>query len=120
LNHFFIGNDRSGQIAFNQPASRLLQKGAIDRVLLLWDALESKLALKTSGNKNDVRAYKIRFNERGNGASFSAKTFLDFAGIDYTVRKPIQILIDTNQDLFMEVKIPDNLIKVKGGSKGEE
>ena len=99
-----------GQIAFNQSAARILQKATIESILLLWDSSEGKLALKSTSNKKDVRAYRLRFNEKGNGASFSAKTFLDHAGIDYSERKPITIDINPDVEMFLEVKIPDSLM----------
>jgi hypothetical protein len=102
-----------GQIAFNQSASRILQKAAIESILLLWDAAEGKLALKSTSNKKDVRAYKLRFNDKANGAGFSAKTFLDHAGIDYSERKPITIDINPDMEMFVEVKIPDSMMKKK-------
>ncbi len=46
-------------------------------------------------------------------ASFSAKTFLDHAGIDYSERKPIPIDINPDMEMFLEVKIPETMMKVK-------
>jgi len=57
-------------------------------------------------NKKDARAYVIRYNSKANGASFSAKTFLDHAGINYSERKAIPIEINPNNELFLEVTIP--------------
>jgi len=102
-----------GQIAFNQSASRILQKATIESILLLWDASDNKLALKSTSNKKDPRAYRIRYNDKGNGASFSAKTFLDHAGIDYSERKPITIDLNPDVEMFLEVKIPDSFMKKK-------
>ena len=102
-----------GQIVFNQTASRILQKDAIEFILVLWDAADGKLALKATGNKKDPRAYHIRYNEKGNGAGFSAKTFLDHAGIDYSDRKAIPVEINSGVEMFLEVKIPDALMKTK-------
>ena len=102
-----------GQIAFNQSASRILQKAAIESILLLWDSSEGKLAIKSTSNKKDVRAYRLRYNDKGNGAAFSAKTFLDHVGIDYSERKPIPIDINPDLEMFVEVKIPDAQMKKK-------
>jgi hypothetical protein len=102
---------RLGQITFNQPAARILQKETIETILLLWDAGEKKLAMKVTANKKDTRAYVIRFNPKGNGASFSAKTFLDHVGIDYSQRKPIPITINSNSEYFLEVAIPETCFK---------
>jgi hypothetical protein len=102
-----------GQIAFNVSAAAILRKHAIESVLLLWDSAESKLAVKTTSNKKDTRAYRIRYNEKGNGASFSAKTFLDYAAIDYSVRKPIPIEINPDMEMFVEVAVPESMMKKK-------
>jgi hypothetical protein len=105
-----------GQIAFNQSAARILQKETIETILVLWDAEEKKLAMKVTANKKDTRAYTVRYNEKGNGASFSAKTFLDHAGIDYSERKAIPININPNSEYFVEVPIPEALLK-KGATQ---
>jgi hypothetical protein len=102
-----------GQIAFNQTASRILQKEPVEYILLGWDPTEHTIAFKSIANKKDPRAYRIRYNEKGNGASFSAKTFLDYAGIDFSERKPIPIEINPDGEMFLEVKVPDSLIKQK-------
>jgi hypothetical protein len=104
---------KMGQIAFNQSAARILHKAAIESILILWDSSEGKLAMKSTANKKDVRIYRLRYNEKGNGASFSAKTFLDFAGINYADRKPIPVEINTDLEMFLELKIPDALMKKK-------
>jgi len=105
-----------GQFHFNQSAARILQKEPIEFVLLGWDGAENKIVLKALSNKKDPRAYRVRYNEKGNGAVFSAKTFLDYAGIDYSERKPIPIDIKLEADNFLEVKLPDSLLK-KGGQQ---
>lgn len=108
-----ISFSKIGQICFNQTAARFLQKAAIENILLMWDSSEGKLALKSTSNKKDLRAYRIRYNEKGNGASFSAKTFLDYAGIDYLTRRPISIDINPDSEMFLEVKLPGECMKPK-------
>jgi hypothetical protein len=106
-----------GQITFNQTASRILQKATIENVLLMWDSTEGKMAIKSTGNKKDPRAYRLRYNEKGNGASFSAKTFLDYSGIDYAERRPIPIDLNPDNEMFLEVKIPTECLKGKAKPK---
>jgi len=103
-----------GTVHFNQPAARALQKETIETVLLLWDAGEKKMAMKATANKKDPRSYTIRFNPKGNCATFSAKTFLDYAGIDFSQRKAIPISINGNNEYFLEVAIPDTFFKKEG------
>jgi hypothetical protein len=102
-----------GQVTFNQTAARILQKEPVEYLMIGWDPLENKIAMKAIANTKDPRAYKIRYNDKGNGASFSAKTFLDHAGIEYSERKPIPIEINTNAEVFLEVKIPEAMLKTK-------
>lgn len=102
-----------GQIAFNQTATRILQKAEIEDILLMWDSVEGKLAIKSTTNKKDPRAYRLRYNDKSNGATFSAKTFLDYYGIDYADRRPIPIDINPNSEMFLEVKLPEECLKLK-------
>lgn len=103
-----------GQIFFNQVSSRILQKEPVEYILLGWDSNDSKIVMKSITSKKDPRAYRIRYNAKGNGASFSAKTFLDHAGIDYSERKAVPVEINLDADNFLEVRIPDSMLK-KGG-----
>lgn len=101
-----------GQIRFNQAAARILQREAIEYVLLLWDSSASKLAIKQTANKKDQRAYRIRFAEKNNGAGFSAKTFMDHIGIDYTSeRRSLQVDINPNAEYVIEFKIPEDFLR---------
>ena len=104
---------RIGQVSFNQTAARALKDAKVQSILILWDATEGKLALKSIADAKDVRAYTIRYNDKGNGASFSAKTFLDHVGIDYSERKPFPIDINADKEMFLEVRVPDVLLKKK-------
>jgi hypothetical protein len=105
-----------GQIAFNQSAARLLQKENIgEYIFLLSDLDERMMAIKSTSNKKDPKAYHIRFHPKGNGANFSAKTFLDHLGIDYAERKSLPIEIHPDREIFIEVKLPDSVFKKKPG-----
>jgi hypothetical protein len=102
-----------GQIVFNTLSAQALQKAAIDHVLLMWDTEERKMAVKSTSNKKDSRAYRLRYHDAGNGATFSAKTFLDFIGIDYSQRRGVNVEINPNHEIVIEVKIPDEYFKRK-------
>lgn len=97
-----------GAVTFNQTASRIFESSGVKCILLMWDAESRKIALKITKDEKDVRAYVMRYNPKGNGSSFSAKTFLDFAGINYSQRKPITIDITPNAEFLVEAKIPDS------------
>lgn len=110
-----ISFSKIGQIFFNQSAARILQKGpVIEHIFLMWDPTAKKLAMRSTSNKKDPRAYRIHYNAKGNGCSFSAKTFLDYIGIDLGQRVPVPVELDPGNEVFMDVKIPDNLFIKKG------
>jgi hypothetical protein len=102
-----------GQITFNQTATRILQKEPVEYVFLLWDPVAKQIAMKATSNKKDPRAYRVRYNDKGNGATFSAKTFLDHIGIDYSERQGMGVEINPNREMILEVKVPENLFKKK-------
>lgn len=102
-----------GQITFNTLAAQALKKAAVDHVLLMWDTEERKVALKVTSNRKDSRAYELRYHDEGNGASFSAKTFLDYIGIDYSQRRRMNVEINPNHEAVIEVKVPDEFFKRK-------
>lgn len=104
---------KQGQFVFNTMAAQKLQKAAIEHILIMWDTEERKVALKSTTNKKDGRAYRIRYFNQGNGAGFSAKTFLDYIGVDYSQRRPLDIEIDPNHEMAIEARIPDEWFKRK-------
>ena len=106
-----MGFSKIGQIQFNQTAARLLQKDAVEHVLLLWDADAHKIAVKSISNKKDPRAYRVRYMAQGNGAGFSAKTFLDHIGVDFTERRTLAVDINQGSDMILEVEVPEAYFK---------
>lgn len=100
-----------GSIVFNQSAARIFSESKIKDVLLLWDSKTQQLALQRTPESEDDRAYTIRFNDKANGASFSAKPFLDHIGVKYERKDRIQIPISikTDSEIFLETKIPASL-----------
>lgn len=102
---------RNGQIRFNQPAASVLQKDAVENVLLLWDPDAKKVAIKSISNKKDTRAYRIRYSSNNNGAGFSAKTFLDYVGIDYSERRSMQVDVNPDREMLIEFAIPEGSLK---------
>lgn len=104
---------KQGQIVFNTLAAQQLKKAGVDSLLLMWDTEDRKIALKSTSNKKDARAYQIRYYEAGNGGGFSAKTFLDYIGIDYSRRRGVDVEINPNHEMVIEVKIPDEYFKRK-------
>jgi hypothetical protein len=114
-----ISFSKIGQIFFNQGAARILQKEPVEFILLLWDEVEHKLGIKSITNKKDPRAYKIHYNTKANGCSFSCKTFLDYTGINYAERKSLPVEINPNGEMLVEVKIPDSFFLKKSPSPSQ-
>jgi hypothetical protein len=106
-----------GQIRFNQSAAAILRKETLEYLLLYWDSENRKVAFKSTSNKKDPRAYVITFAEKGNGAQFGAKTFLDFIEVDYSERRPIQVEIHPDREMFIEIKLPDSYFPSKKGQQ---
>jgi hypothetical protein len=106
-----IGFSKIGQIRFNQAASLILQKDAVEHVLLLWDQEAHKIAIKSISNKKDTRAYRVLYMAQGNGAGFSAKTFLDHIGFDYSERRTFPVDISRNNEMLVEIEVPETFLK---------
>jgi hypothetical protein len=71
-----------GRMAFNKAATAVFEKQVVENVVLLWDVETKRFAVKPI-SKKDSRAYHIHYGKNGNGAGFSAITFLDHIGYNY-------------------------------------
>ena len=75
--------DSHGRFVFNKSATEVLRRDAVERILILWDQESQKVAVRPLTRK-DPRSYRISYSTKGNGSSFSAKTFLDHIEYDYS------------------------------------
>jgi hypothetical protein len=71
-----------GRLALNKAATAILEKRVVENVVLLWDADTKRFAIRPI-NKKDSRAYRVHYGKNGNGAGFSAVTFMDHIGYNY-------------------------------------
>src|SRR5262249_19556502 len=78
------------RVALNKSATKVLEKDAVEFVVLLWDR-ESRMVGVRPLTKRDPRAYRVAYGQKGNGAGFSAKTFMDFIEYDYTVSRSFPV-----------------------------
>ena len=116
-----------GRIAVNKSATRVLEKDAVEFVVLLWDRETRRIAIRPL-TKRDPRAYVVAYGKKGNGAGFSAKTFLDYIEYDFSVSRsfpvewndkegqyeaqiPVEHFKDAKQQKLLPVEMPQ---KVKG------
>jgi len=74
---------KMGRMAFNMHATGIFEANHVAYVLLLWDKDTNKCAVK-SANSKEAGAYKLTFNQKYNGAGFSAVTFLNYIRYDWT------------------------------------
>jgi hypothetical protein len=101
-----VAFNKMGRIQFNKAATAKLEKEAVEYVLLLWDASLSKVGVRLI-TKKDTRAYKVAYGKKGNGAGFSAKTFFDYIGLDYTETRTAPVDIGEGE-ILLEFQIPQN------------
>jgi hypothetical protein len=98
--------NKMGRLQFNKAATAKLEKEAVEYVLLLWDAEINKVGLRLI-SKKDSRAYKVAFGAKGNGAGFSAKTFFDYIGLDYTETRTVPVEIGEGE-ILLEFQVPED------------
>jgi|ERR1051325_880560 hypothetical protein len=98
-----------GRISLNQSATRQFLKEAVEWVLLLWDRQARKVALRPI-TKKDARAYRVSYYKKSNGCGFSAKTFFDHIGIDYSAS--FTVAAEWNEEEgILEATLPEEKLK---------
>lgn len=93
-----------GRLSLNKTATVILEKQAIEFVLVLWDNEGRKIGIRPI-TKRDNRAYTLAYGKKGNGAGFSAKTFLDYINYDYSQSRSFPTEWNTSEGVF-ETEIP--------------
>ena len=92
--------NKLGRIALNKTATTILEKEAVESVLLLWDSAKRQLGVRPI-TKKDQRSYRLAYGKRGNGAGFSAKTFMDYIGYDYSESRSYPAKWDEAESMFI-------------------
>ncbi len=101
-----------GRLSFNKAASSILQKEAVENVLLMWDKERRYIGIRSIAKK-DPRSYKIHWNKRGDGAGFSAATFLKIIEYNASETRSYEVQWDEQQQTF-EIEVPKEYF-TKGG-----
>ena len=106
----FNSKDR---ISINSQAAKILHQHAVEFVLILWDKQGRKAALRPL-SKKDRRAYKLSYgkisNNQPNGASFSARTFLNHIG--WKTQEKQTMSAEWNEDeQLLEFVLPANCLE---------
>jgi hypothetical protein len=104
-----------GRMAINKAATAYLEKYAVEFVLLMWDADLRKIGVRPI-SKKDPRAYKVTYGDKGNGAGFSAKTFFDYIGLDYSMSRVFPATWNTEQEI-LELDVPEEFLKTSAQQK---
>jgi hypothetical protein len=90
-----------GRIALNKSATAVLEKSAVEYVLMLWDKESNRAAIRPIGKK-DRRSYRLSYGTKGNGAGFSAVTFLNFIKYDWSKTRSFAIeWVTKTEDMYI-------------------
>jgi len=92
--------NKLGRISMNKTATATLESEAVEFVLLLWDPMKRQMGIRPI-TKKDQRAYRLAYGKKGNGAGFSAKTFMDHIGYDYSESRSTPVRWDEGESMFI-------------------
>ncbi len=92
--------NKLGRLALNKPATAKFEQDAVEFVLLLWDPVKRQIGIRPI-TKKDNRSYRLAYGKRGNGAGFSAKTFFDYIGIDYSESRQFPVRWDEGESMYI-------------------
>jgi hypothetical protein len=98
-----------GRMGLNKAATRVLEREAVEYVLLLWDRENHRIAIRPI-KKKDGRAYHLSYGKKGNGSGFSAKTFFDYIGYDYSETRSLPAEWNEGEGIF-ELEVPVEHLK---------
>lgn len=98
--------NKLGRISLNKTATAVLEREAVEFALLLWDATKRQVGIRPI-TKKDQRAYRLAYGKKGNGAGFSAKTFMDHIGYDYSESRSIPVRWDDGESMFIAELPPE-------------
>jgi hypothetical protein len=102
----------------------MLDKDAVENVILLWDKQALKFAIRSIGKK-DARSFNIRYTRKDKvviGAQFSGVMFLKHIGYDYGTTGTYTLQWNNEESIF-EVQLPQDrfqgqpLVALDGGKK---
>lgn len=91
---------KMGRLALNKLASEFFETAKAAHVLLLWDKDAFKCGIKVANSK-DIGAYTLTAGANGNGAGFSAVTFLNYLRYDWTVTRSFNAEWDASASMLV-------------------
>lgn len=100
-----------GRIYFNQEATEWLRAKRASTVLLLWSDETLTVAIKKA-KSNDSRAYRLAYNYRGGGSGITAKSFMNWIGLDSEGGSVSAEAYLSEGPILMEFEIPaENILE---------
>jgi hypothetical protein len=103
----FVSFSPRGRVGLNQAATAIMEKNAVEFVLVLWDTKLHRVAIRPI-TKKDNRAYRLA--RAKSSSMFSAKAFLEF--IKYDLIETRSFPAEWNEDEgLLEVEIPVEYLK---------
>jgi hypothetical protein len=100
--------NKLGRISLNKKATVKMEKDAVENVLLMWDGPKRQIGIRPI-SKKDPRAYRVAYGKKGNGAGFSAKTFLDHIGYSFKESRAFSVAWDESEAMFI-AEVPADLL----------
>lgn len=107
----------NGRVSFNKAATQILKEQAVEFFLIMWDKAQRKVALRPIAKK-DPRAYKVSL--RDNASGFSAKTFLEDIGYDYSAGTQIFPVSWTPEQGIFELNLADGTMSQRKNAKTKD
>jgi hypothetical protein len=91
---------KMGRVGMNMTATAILQRNNATHVVLMWDKDERKCAIRIA-TSHDAGAYSVTYNDKSNGAGFSAVTFLNYIRYDWRETRAFTAKWDDPNKMFV-------------------
>lgn len=97
-----------GRISFNKAAASILEKEAVENVLLLWDEGTRRVGIRRIAKK-DSRAFHVGYDKNKYGAAIQAKVFFDAVGFNRSESKTCLAEWDADEGMFV-IQLPPECV----------
>ena|SRR5712691_6773090 len=102
-----------GKIGLNSAAARIFAEAGIKSVLLLWDKVSNKCALKAAP-KTDTNAYAVSVQPNKQAGSLTAKSFLNHIGWSTRQRETLPATWNEKEKM-LEITLPHEFLSPHKG-----
>jgi hypothetical protein len=99
-----------GRIGLNSATARIFAEAGIKSVLLLWDKVSCKCALKAAP-KTDKNAYAVSVAPNKRGGSLTAKSFLNHIGWSAPRRETLPATWNEKEKI-LEITLPQKYVSL--------